>query len=262
MKFSLKGLFNRKKKKEEAASQPAVAETPAPAEPPVAPKQEAPHRPSRLAELDRYKQPEGYYLINLNVKVPGAFGGQHMHMIESPETGFLLALTDPRYLVGCKTVAMEVEEHLNRVYQLDIGHVYYKRKDADFFFDGYDELLGLPPGDGFQLVLIPEGSDLKPFCPPPLYAIPGTGTVYQHPATLLPQFQPAVTYPIIMVNGYDISKPVLPEIPGAQPIAEQIAANATELTKPKPVEAKEELKPADKAETATPAAAPPPPKPT
>ncbi|MEZ0224716.1 MAG: hypothetical protein ACAH83_09200 [Alphaproteobacteria bacterium] len=258
MKFSLKNLFKRKSKKEQAAPPPA-AEASAPAETPAAPKQEAPWRPSRLTELERFKQPEGYYLIDLKVGVPGAFGGQHMHMIDSPETGFLLALSDPRYLAGCKTVAMEVEEYLNRVYQLDVGHVYYKRRDANFFFDGYDELLGLPPGDGFQLALVPEGTDWKPFCPPPLYAIPGTGTVYQHPATLLPQFQPAVTYPIIMVNGYDVLSPVLPEIPQAKPVAELAAVNASDITKPKP---QEEPKPAEaKAETATPAAAPPPPKP-
>lgn len=258
MKFSLRNLFKRKSKKEEAA-QPPAAEAAAPAEAPPPPKPEAPKRPSRLAELETYKQPEGYYLLNLNVGVPGTFGGQHMHMITSPETGFQLALADPRYLAGCKTVAMQVEEFLDRVYQLDAGHVYYKRKDANFFFDGYDELLGLPPGDGFQLVIVPEGSDWKPFCPPPLYAIPGTGTVYQHPATLLPQFQPAVNYPIIIVNGYDIGTPTLPEIPQAKPVAEQAAANASDITKPKP---QDEPKPAaDKAETASPAAAPPPPKP-
>jgi hypothetical protein len=257
MKFSLRNLFKRKSKKEQAAP-PQAAETSAPTETPVTP-QETPKRPSRLAELERYKQPEGYYLLDLKVGVPGAFGGQYMHMIDSPETDFKVALSDPRYLAGCKTVAMQVEEFLDRAYQLDVGHVYYKRKDANFFFDGYDELLGLPPGDGFQLVLVPEGTDWKPFCPPPLYAIPGTGTVYQHPATLLPQFQPAVTYPIIMVNGYDVLTPLLPEIPQAKPVVEQAAANATDITKPKPPE---EPKPAaDKAETATPAAAPPPPKP-
>lgn len=260
MKFSLRNLFKRKSKKEEVAPPPAVAET-GPVEPPPVVKDEAPTRPSRLAELDRYRQPEGYYLLDLKVGVPGAYGGHHMHMIENPETGFLLAVTDPRYLAGCKTVAVQVEEYLNRVYQLDVGHVYYKRKDANFFFDGYDELLGLPPGDGFQLVLVPEGHDWKPFCPPPLYAIPGTGTVYQHPATLLPQFQPAVNYPIIMVNGYDITQPVLPDIPKAHPVAEQAAANAGDVTKPKPVEAKEEPKPEGKTETPAPGAAPPPPKP-
>ncbi|TAL27089.1 MAG: hypothetical protein EPN97_18190 [Alphaproteobacteria bacterium] len=256
MKFSLKNLFRRKGKKEEAPP-PAAPETAAPA--PV--KEEPPKRPSRLGELDLYKEPEGYYLINLNVGVPANVNGHYMHIMKSPETGFMLADSDPRYLAGCKTVAMQVEEFMERVYQLDVGHVYYKRKDANFFFDGYDELLGLPPGDGFQMVLVPEGSEWKPsFCPPPLYAIPGTGTVYQHPATLLPQFQPAVNYPIIMVNGYDITQPVLPEIPGAQPIAEQVAANASDLTKPKAA-ATEEPKPEGKTETPAPAAAPPPPKP-
>jgi hypothetical protein len=279
MKFSLKKLFSRKSKKQKAEAQPAAAETsaaaPAP-EPVPAPEPEQPKAPAP-DPLARFKEPEGYYLLNLNVSVQNKSpDGKYLHMISNRDTDFLLAIVGNQYLPSVKMIATEVENFLYKDIGFDVGHTYFKRKDANFFFDGYDQILGLPPGDGFQLVLVPEGSDWKPqFAPPPMRAIPGTSTVFQHPATLLPQFQPAVIYPIMFVNGFDISQPVSPQIPGAQPkpaekAAETAAETATQqfngvtmppVTPPmqKPEAAKEE-KPASDA-AATPAAAPPPPPP-
>lgn len=249
MKFipdRLKKLFSRKSAKPEAETPApaAVVETPAPTPEPV--KERAPPR-NRMGELSMRQTAEGNYLLDLDVKILGQHNGNTLHMISNRDTGFQLALLTPQYLSGVKTVSTHAEDHMYNTFGFDVGHVFFKRKDANFHFDGYDELLGLPPGDGFQLLLVPEGSNWRPpYAPPCRYAIPGTGTVLQHPVTLLPQFQPQVVYPIMFVNGMDMLTPQLPKMAVAQP------------EQKKPEQKKPEEKPAGDA-VATPAAAPPPP---
>jgi hypothetical protein len=246
MKFipdRIRKLFSKKSRKQkiETPAPAAVEAAPAPAPAPVAETPKAKPVPDRTHELAPYKTAEGNYLIDLDVTILGKNNGQFVHMLTSHQTEFQLALVTPQYLSGVKAVATQVEEHMHKTFGLDVGHVFFKRMDANFYFDGYDELLGLPPGNGFQLVLVPEGSNWRPqFAPPPLHAIPGTGTVLQHPVTLLPQFQPQVVYPIMFVNGMDILTPTLPAMPRA----------------PKPEEQKPEEKTAEA--VAMPAAAPPP----
>ena len=249
MKFipdRIRKLFSRKSRKQKAAAPaPATVEAaPAPAPAPEPPKATKPV-PDRTAELAPYKTAEGNYLIDLEVAIMGKNDGRYIHMLTSRQTGFQLMLVTPQYLSGVKAVATQAEDYMHKTFGLDVGYVFFRRKDANYHFDGYDELLDLPPGDGFQLLLATEGSDWRPkFAPPPMYALPATGTVLQHPATLLPQFQPQVRYPIMFVNGMDILTPSLPAMPVA----------------PKPEEKKPEEKPAEEA-VAQPAAAPPPPSP-
>lgn len=216
MKFipdRIKKIFSRKSRKNETAAPAALqAVEPAPAPAPLL--TPAPPR-DRTKELAQFRQPQGYYLLDLNIQPPGKQGGDGtvLHMMNSRDTDFMLALVNQQPLAGCKQIAMQVEEYLHRRYGLDAGHVYFKRKDAEFYFDGYDELIGLPPGDGFKLVIVPESTSWQPpYCPPARNAIPNTGTVLQHPVTLLPQFQPQVNYRIMYVNGYNIIEPELPRI--------------------------------------------------
>ena len=255
MKFipdRIRKIFSKKSRKQEAgatatAPAPVVVEAPAPVAPEPPKVQAAPA--NRMDELAKFRTPEGNYLLDLNVGIINRHQGQTLQMVKNKETGFQLALASTQYLTSVKSVATHVEDYLQKTYGFDVGHTFYKRKDANFHFDGYDELLGLPPGDGFQILLVPEGSNwTPPFSPPPMYAIPGTGTVLQHPATLLPQFQPQVRYPIMFVNGMDVLTPTLPHIGGVAP---------RETVKPE--EKKPEEKPAADA-VAQPAAAPPPPK--
>ena len=247
MKFipdRIKKLFSRKSRKQNAKTPAPAAVEAAPAPAPIPEPPKAKPVPDRTAELAPFRTAEGNYLLDLNVGILTRNNGQYVHMIANPETEFQLMLVAPQYLSSVKAVATQVEDHIHQTYGLDVGHVFYKRKDANFHFDGADELLGLPPGDGFQILLVPQGSNWRPqFAPPPMFAIPGTGTVLQHPATLLPQFQPQVAYPIMFVNGMDILTPTLPEIPKA----------------PQPEAKKPEEKPAEA--VAQPAAAAPPPSP-
>jgi hypothetical protein len=242
MKFipnRIKRIFSRKSRKAEAETPaPAVAEA-APAPEPVKPKEPDP----RLKRLDTVRTPEGNYLLDLDVAVMEKKDGQYAHIIANRETSFHLVLMGPQFLSGVKKVATEVEDHLNKFYGLEAGHIYYKRRDANFHFDGADERLGLPPGNGFQILFVPEGSNWRPeYSPPPARAIPNTGTVLQHPATLLPQFAPQVNVPIMFVNGLDVLTPQLPAMP-----------KTTQIEK-KPEEPAQEP-------VAQPAAAPPPPSP-
>jgi hypothetical protein len=274
MKFipdSIRRLFSRKSRKDKKAA-PAVE---APAETPKveeAPKPEPyinKYKAMRREELARFRTPDGPYVFSLEIDVPGRIspeGGQLVHMIRGRDADFLLALIGPSGFSQNKSVAMQIEEHMFRSFDIDIGKVWFMRtgdpiqdekgrttgKNPDFYMDGYDEMAGLPPGREFKMVLVPEDCDWQPdgIILPTHYRIPGTNTVTQHPAVLL---QPYITpWKLININGYDVAEPRLPEIPGAQ-------AEPVKKEEPKKEEPKEAV--AVPASAVVPTPAPPQPKP-
>jgi hypothetical protein len=224
MKFipdRLKRIFSRKSRKAETPA-PAAAET---ALPPAAEPQPAKKytiQDARRAELERYKTPEGNFLLDLDISIPGgAYKGQLVHMIRSYQSDFLLALVGPSPFSQCKTVAMAVEEHMDRAFGFDVGKVYFKHKDGDFWIDGYDQIVGLPPGGDFRIVLVPEGSDWRPeIVMPAQYPIPGTNTVLQHPATLTEPYMPP--WQLLMINGFNVREPQLPDFSVLPPRTEKL----------------------------------------
>src|SRR3569832_605252 len=110
MKFipdRIKRIFSRKSRKAKTAALVVVVVVAvAPAPEPVVLSPRAPR--DRTNELARFKEPQGYYLLDLNLQPPGRQGpdGNIMHMMNSRDTtDFMLALVNQQPLADCKSIA-------------------------------------------------------------------------------------------------------------------------------------------------------------
>lgn len=184
MKFipdSIKKMFKGKSQKADEAP----AATPEPPAPTV--KDWTP--PNRTNELALLKNEAGFYEISLDILIPNnPVNGQFVHMCKSNDVEFSLALIGPSPLSQAKTVATGIENAFYKQYGLDVAKTYFKRFDADFYIDGYCEFTGLPPGNGFKMILVPEGSTWEPpagTVMPALTAQPGSSVVLQHPLAMI-----------------------------------------------------------------------------
>ncbi|MEZ0262637.1 MAG: hypothetical protein ACAH80_16650 [Alphaproteobacteria bacterium] len=183
MKFpSIKDLFKGKSKKADEAAPAAAPEKPAPTIKEWTP-------PNRTSELAPLKNEAGFYEISLDIQIPNTpVNGQFVHMCKSNDVEFSLALIGPSPLSQAKTVATGIENAFYKQYGLDVGKTYFKRFDAPFYIDGYCEFTGLPPGNGFKMILVPEGSTWEPpagTVMPALTAQPGSNVVLQHPLAMI-----------------------------------------------------------------------------
>jgi hypothetical protein len=237
MKFipdSIRNKFKGKGKKDEAPAAAATPEVAAPAEKPWTP-------PNRMSELSTYKTKDGVYEMNLEIIIPNApINGQFVHMCKSRDNDFQFALIGPSPLSQAKTVATAIENEMFKQYGLDVGKTYFKRFDAEFYIDGYCEFTGLPPGDGFKMILVPEGSTWEPpagTVMPALTAQAGSNVVLQHPLAMIEWHQQMQQQYIEEMRrrqqtGFESSPLPGPATTVEQPKEEKAVAAATEQPKP------------------------------
>jgi hypothetical protein len=187
MKFIPDGIRKMFKGKSKKDGETASAAAPAPE--PAAPDVKDWKPPNRTSELALLKTKDGVYEVSLDIQIPNApVNGQFIHMCKSNDADFQLALIGPSPLSQAKTVATGIENAFYKEYGLDVAKTYFKRIDAEFYIDGYCEFTGLPPGNGFKMVLVPEGSTWEPpagTVMPALTAQPGSNVVLQHPLAMI-----------------------------------------------------------------------------
>jgi hypothetical protein len=240
MKFipdSIRKMFKGKSAKDGETAAPTVA--PAPAPEPEVPAWTPPNRTSELALL---KTKDGIYEMSLDIQIPNTpVNGQFVHMCKSNDADFQLALIGPSPLSQAKTVATGVENAMFKEYGLDVAKTYFKRIDAEFYIDGYCEFTGLPPGNGFKLVLVPEGNSWEPpagTVMPALTAQPGSNVVLQHPLAMIEwHHQMQLQYAEEMRRRAALQSSQLPDIPvGPATTTEDKGAVATPaaVEQPKP----------------------------
>lgn len=200
----IKAVFTRKSKKKEpealdpeaiAEAQRKVAEAAAAAEAArIAEEQRAAqerrnaYHTKRQGNIEHLRSDEGVYSLDLDIGYTGIDGhGKKMLMISNQDARFTRIFSGHRTLASTKALAMELEEHMREEYGVKAGHVYFKLKDQKFFIHANDDFLGLPPGQPYQAVIVPEGVKWKPpvFVPGARKAAAGTSPMLE-PPTLPP----------------------------------------------------------------------------
>lgn len=198
---SIKNLFNKMFRRDKAAAQPAPASMETAVAVPTAEEQakiafekaaarKAEYQAQRLASLNIFKSQEGVYTLNMDISAPSvgpkdtAFGGQNMVMVTSRDADFYLVLIGNTPLAGTKALATSIENHMIDKFGLDVGKVYFKMKNENFYIDGYDQFTGLPSGGQYQIVLVPEDVQWKPptYVPPARPALPESCPLISMPA--------------------------------------------------------------------------------
>lgn len=166
---SIKNLFNKLFRR---APKPAAQPTPA-AVAAVAPVAVAPAAPTaeqiafrqgeRRRRLESSRSSDGVYTFNLDISRQGSTRfDNHMVMVNSRQADAYLLLTGPSVLAGVKSLADAMESHLKETAGIEAARVFIKMKGEKFYIDAKDEYIGLPPGDLYQVVVVPKGVNWKP----------------------------------------------------------------------------------------------------
>lgn len=193
----IKNLFTRKSKKaqKEAIAVPAAAaaEAAAPAPDEAKIRQAAEKRRARqekkLESLARSKTGDGIYALDLDIGQPSpAYDGRTMVMVSSREADYYRAFIGSGALAGGNRVAQDLKEFLKEECGLDSGKAYLRLKNEKFYLHAEDEYIGLPPGDAYQILIVPEGVKWKPpvYVPARRAAPAGSDPLLQPP--LLPPY--------------------------------------------------------------------------
>lgn len=184
----LKDIFTRKAKTDKAApAASARAEAPLPEttapevqqafkaaqeKTPEASPKISPYAEKRLAALARFKNAEGHYQFGLEISQPDKTKGRNLFLVTSREADLYLALITAQPLAGISTMASSFKETLEKNTGLKNPGVFFRLRGSDYYIDGRDEFLALPPGPSFQLVIVPEGCEKQPPAPLPRKAPP------------------------------------------------------------------------------------------
>lgn len=188
---SIKNLFNKLfRRTPKPAAQPApaaVADTAPVVAAPAAPTAEqiAYRQATRRRRLESARSSDGTYTFNLDISRQGSTRfDNHMVMVNSRQADAYLLLTGPSVLAGVKSLADKLEAHLKDTAGIEAARTYIKMKGEKFYIDAKDEYIGLPPGDLYQVVVVPKGVNWKPpvYVPAPRKAPPETCPMIGMPA--------------------------------------------------------------------------------
>ena len=142
----------------------------------------------RQGSIEHLRSEDGVYSIDLNIGYTGVDGqGKKMLMITNQDARFTRIFSGHRTLASMKALAMELEEHMREEFGVKTGRMYFKLKDQKFYLHSNDDFIGLPPGQPYQAVIVPEGVAWKPpvFVPGARKAAAGASPMLE-PPTLPP----------------------------------------------------------------------------
>lgn len=185
---SIKNLFNRLFKRAPKAEPVVAAVAPAPAVVEV----KAPEKPAwlkkRAKTLDQFKSDKGVYTFELDISRPAPTAGQMTMMITSHDAELYMTFTGNASLAVAKTLGNTIENHLKKNFDIGAKKIYFKMKDENFYVDALDAFTGLPSGNTYQIVVVPENVKWKPpvYVPPPRKALAESCPIISPPP--LPQY--------------------------------------------------------------------------
>lgn len=138
----------------------------------------APVKRDPLDELKPFLQEEGYYLFNLEIER----SGDALTVKDSDMRGFHPSCTAPKVdLMPVHALTQSINFSAIMNFDLESARVFFKKKGANLFIDGMDETIGLPVGDGYQIVLIPQTCGWTPPAAQPQKTAPGICGLLQPP---------------------------------------------------------------------------------
>ena len=120
----------------------------------------------------------------MNIAYPSATANGLLVTASSRDADFYVMLMGNTPLAGTKSLATAVENHMKTNFDIATAKIYFKMKNENFDIDGQDAFTGLPSGDTYQIVVVPQGVKWKPpiFVPAPRKALDESCPLLSMPA--------------------------------------------------------------------------------